>query len=453
MFPSVQLKRSTLLRLSKILSLSSVTSRGKAQELIKNGKVKVNNQVVRQNVVVDINSAIELEGKPILVDVTTKLWGIYKPKHVFCSSERNYEYEERRDVEKRDVQMRVVEKRDVQMRDVQMRDVQMRDVEKRDGEMKDWEMRAGEMKDHSHRLVTARGSPQKGSYSTTQLASGDLRKEFPLEGRKQIGRGGRRSDLYQGHAGEVAERFRQLSWKGDIVRHRSEVGKKQDEVGKQDEVERPARSEPQRLNTNLFDFIRKKNKAYETKNKVSNDIPEHLIVVNSLSASSEGLVLLTNDGDFARNLKDTENNIVTTYIVKVKEELTNEKIKLIEKGCHVGDLHIRPLSVHVIKPHSTSPKWIKITLVEKSHTHLDLLFSKYSLTIRKCKRFSFGPYKASDLLEHFLTPLKIHSTLSAMVPKYSTKLILAQPTGNVLTDEHDKLVLVKDYLKNSAIRG
>ncbi|ANQ11199.1 Uncharacterized protein PCOAH_00053990 [Plasmodium coatneyi] len=400
MFPSVQLKRSTLLRLSKILSLSAVTSRGKAQELIKNGKVKVNNQVVRQNVAVDINSVIELDGKPILVDVTTKLWGIYKPKHVFCSSERNYEYEEKRE----------------------------------------------SLKDHPPQgVVAGRRLPQKGSYSLTQLPPGDMRKSFLLKGREQISEVGR-SDPYQEHSIQVSERLRQLNWKGDIVRHPPEVEKKPDEL------ERSSQSVPQKLNTNLFDFIRKKNKAYETKNDVSNDIPEHLIVVNSLSASSEGLVLLTNDGDFAKNLKDTENNIVTTYIVKVKEELTNEKIKLIEKGCNVGDIHIRPLEVHLIKPHCSSPKWIKLTYVEKSHTHLDLLFSKYGLTIRKCKRFSFGPYKASDLSVHFLTPLKIHSTLSPFVPKYPPKLILAQPAGNVLTDESDRCVLVKDYLKNSVIR-
>lgn len=401
MFPSVQLKRSTLLRLSKILSLSAVTSRGKAQELIKNGKVKVNNQVVRQNVVVDINSAIELDGKPILVDITTKLWGIYKPKHVFCSSETNYEYEEKKQALKIDP---------------------------------------------PHELVQCGRLPEKGSYSTTQLEPGDMRKTFLPEGRGHIVQA-RRSDHYQGYSGKVDERLRMLNWKEDIVRYPPEVRRNPDEL------EKPSRSEPQKLNTNLFDFIRKKNKAYETKNNIANDIPEHLIVVNSLSASSEGLVLLTNDGDFARNLKDIENNIITSYIVKVKEELTNEKIKLIEKGCNVGDVHIRPLDVHVIKQHSSSPKWIKLTYVEKSHTYLNLLFSKYGLTIRKCKRFSFGPYKASDLSENFLTPIKIHSTLSHLIPKYPPKLILAQPTGNVLTDECDKFVLVKDYLKNSVIRG
>ncbi|KJP88056.1 hypothetical protein AK88_02331 [Plasmodium fragile] len=399
---------SQLLRLSKILSMSAVTSRGKAQELIKNGKVKVNNQVVRQNVVVDINSFIELEGKPVLVDVTTKLWGIYKPKHVFCSSERNYVYEEKK--------------------------------------------RAEVLKDDAHNgLVTGRRLLPKGSYSTAQLAPGDRRKGFLLTGREHISEVGR-SDSYEGHSGEVAQTLRQLKWTRDIVVKRpassSEVGTKQDEL------EKFSQSAPQKLNTNLFDYLRKMNKTYETKNNnITNDIPEHLIVVNSLSASSEGLVLLTNDGDLARNLKDIQNNIVTTYIVKVKEELTNEKIKLIEKGCRVGDVHIQPLEVHVIKPHCSSPKWIKITYVEKSHTHLDVLFCKYGLTVRKCKRFSFGPYKVSDLSMNFLTPLKIHSTLSDLVPKYPPKLILAQPTGNVLTDEHNRFVLVKDYLKNSVIRG
>ncbi|GAW83661.1 hypothetical protein, conserved [Plasmodium gonderi] len=393
MFPSVQLKKSIFLRLSKILSLSSVTSRSKAQELIKSGKVKVNNQAVNQNVSIDINSTIEIDGKRIHVDITTKLWGIYKPRHVFCSSDWNYQYEEEKENSQNNKHELRLEKRMFQM-------------EKYNNE------------------VTFR-------HSDKNIFFLGERKEINIE-----------SDLKKQY------------FKKKKKKEHYEI-KKSDQSNEVVSVLRPEVTKEiihSKLNMNIFDFIQKKNKAYETKNKVSNELPKHLIVVNSLSTSNEGLVLLTNDGDFAKSLKDVNNNILTTYIIKVQEELTEEKIKLIKKGCFIENFHIEPLSVHVIKQSSLLPKWLKFTYVEKSHTHLDILFSKYNLTIRKCKRFSFGPYRSSDLSEHFLTPLKIHSTLSPLIPKYTPQLVLSNPSGNIQTDVDKKFVYVKDYLKNSIIQ-
>lgn len=57
--------------------------------------LQVNNQVVNQNVFIDVNSKIQVKDKPIQVDICTKLWGIYKPKHIFCNTEKDYTYEEK----------------------------------------------------------------------------------------------------------------------------------------------------------------------------------------------------------------------------------------------------------------------------------------------------------------------------------------------------------------------
>ncbi|SBT49258.1 RNA pseudouridylate synthase, putative [Plasmodium ovale wallikeri] len=200
---------------------------------------------------------------------------------------------------------------------------------------------------------------------------------------------------------------------------------------------------PQRrivLSASLFDFIRRRNKTQgktQDKTQEGNNVPEHLIMVNSLSTSSEGIVLLTNDGDFAEKLRDINNNILTTYLIKVQEELSYEKFKMLKKGCLFGDVHIRPLDVHIVK-RNLPCKWLQLTYVEKSHTYLEMLFSKYNLSIKKCKRFSFGPYKSSDLANHFLMPLKIHSTIKHLVPKLTPKLTLSQPKGNIVMDSSSK---------------
>lgn len=180
---------------------------------------------------------------------------------------------------------------------------------------------------------------------------------------------------------------------------------------------------------------------YEKKNHVTNYIPEHLIIINSLNSGSEGLLLLTNDGDFAKNLKDIQNNILTTYLIKVQEDLCIDKIKLLRKGCFINNQHIYPVNIEIIKSKHTS-KWIKFTYVEKSHNYLLYLFSKYNITIRKCKRFSFGPYKYTDINTQFLMPLKIHSTINHFITTHNSKLILSHPKGNITKQQKSKQILI-----------
>ncbi|KAI4834996.1 RNA pseudouridylate synthase [Plasmodium brasilianum] len=395
MFPSVQLKKT----LSKILSLSSVTSRSKAQELIKSGKIKVNNQVIKQNVAVDVNSTIVIDGKKINVDITTKLWGVYKPKHVFCSTDKNYEYEEKR-IFYNDYKRVLAENYKLQL-------------------------------------------PYKGDMEGAKKIQRKLLTSMELTGSSSTDQ--KTLTIKQSIMGELGKKRNNV--RGIVNDGKSDIRDK-NEFFKNNRIITRNNS---KLNMNLFDFIKKKNILYESKNNVINFIPEHLIIVNSLNSLSEGIVLLTNDGDFANNLKHVNNNILTTYLIKTQEQLTDEKIKLLQKGCYVEHVHIRPLHVQVIKSGLVS-KWIKLTYVEKSHTDIDKLFAKYNITIRKCKRFSFGPYRSSDLTQNFIMPLKIHSTIVHLIPKYNSKLTLCQPPGNMVTDTDDKFVYVQNYLKDSIVR-
>ncbi|CDU20802.1 RNA pseudouridylate synthase, putative [Plasmodium yoelii] len=396
MFPSVQLKKTIFLRLSKILSLSSVVSRNKAQELIRSGNVKVDNQIVKQNTVIDVNSKIEVNGCEINVDITTKLWGIYKPKHVFCNTDQNYIYEEKKLI-----------------------NPQKKDILLNDGNDK-----LQISSEHTKKI----------------LGENNMMNNKTLIYKSDFYNNNKMSRNYNNNIIDQNIHF------PNYTETKMNKRKIQD-----NEKKITLSTNTSKLNVNLFDFIKKKNILYEEKNKIENYIPEHLIIVNSLDSDMEGIILLTNDGDFANKLKDINNNILTTYLIKTQEELTNEKIELLRKGCTIGDIIIRPLELKIIKPNFLY-KWLKLTYVEKSQTHLNLLFSKYNMTIRKCKRYSFGPYKSSDLSGNFLTPLKIHSTINHLIPRYEYKLTLSHPTGNILMDSHQKCIKIKDYLNDSVIR-
>ncbi|SOV79363.1 RNA pseudouridylate synthase,putative [Plasmodium sp. gorilla clade G3] len=404
MFPSVQLKKTILLRLSKILSLSSVTSRSKAQELIKRGDIKVNDQVINQNVFIDVNSKIEVKDKPIKVDICTKLWGIYKPMHIFCNTEKDYIYEEKIHFNKMMEEKKLLgTHNNNNNNNNNLLGVNNKNLNK----------------EENYKILLS-NKIKHINKDNNILSVNSYKYNYLIEKEKKKNK-------------ERNYIFSELTKESSSCKHKNIITYN-------------------KLNMNIYDYIKKQNILYEKKNHIRNYIPEHLIIINSLNSSSEGLLLLTNDGDFANNLKDIQNNILTTYLIKVQEDLCLDKIKLLSKGCIINNQYIYPINIETIKSKHTS-KWIKFTYVEKSQNYLFYLFSKYNITIRKCKRFSFGPYKYTDINTQFLMPLKIHSTFNPFITTHNSKLILSHPKGNMMKQQNqNKFLYINEYLKNSIVQ-
>ncbi|SOV16442.1 RNA pseudouridylate synthase, putative [Plasmodium gaboni] len=410
MFPSVQLKKTILLRLSKILSLSSVTSRSKAQELIKNGDIKVNDQVINKNVLIDVNSKIQVKDKTIKVDISTKLWGIYKPKNIFCNTEKDYIYEEKIHFNKMIEEKKLIDTHNNNNNNNENNNENNNVLGVYNKYLNEEE---------NYKVLSSCNKMKHINSDNNLLSINSYKYNNLIEKRKK----NKEKNVFVSELRKIPSTCKNTN----IITYN-------------------------KLNMNIYDYIKKQNMLYEKKNQITNYIPEHLIIINSLNSSSEGLLLLTNDGDFANNLKDIKNNILTTYLIKVQENLCIDQIKLLNKGCIINNQHIYPINIDIIKSKHTS-KWIKFTYVEKSHNDLHYLFSKYNITIRKCKRFSFGPYKYSDINTQFLMPLKIHSTFHSFITTHKSKLILSHPKGNIIKQKNqNKFLFINDYLKNSLVQ-
>lgn len=455
MFPSVQLKKTVLLRLSKILSLSSVTSRNKAQKLIKSGRVKVNKQVIDQNVLVDVKSDIELDGIPIQVNLKTYLWGIYKPKHVFCNTEQNYQYEEKKGIIKKEhgtvygygngyengngnQNERINERMYKELpKEKFLLNINSVDLTKN--------------KEQGKKINEKYSIDCPINYST-KYSIENTQERLPKRLQKQLQE--RFQEKYQESPHEISE----IKQEKQLVVKLHSLNQKKIEMeffqNKNNINDVMKKETYKKWNMNIFDYIRKKNIVYEEKHKTSNFIPDHLITINSLDATSEGLVLFTNDGDFANNLKNVENKILTCYLLKIQGDLNSEKLQLLKKGSKIDNTFVKPINIQIIKS-NFSNNWIKFTYVEKSKIYINKLFEKFQLSIKKCKRISFGPYKASDLSTDFFMPLKIHSIFTPFIPTYKEQWILTQPKGNIQTDSTEKgqpkFLYVKDYIKNSLL--
>ncbi len=73
--------------------------------------------------------------------------------------------------------------------------------------------------------------------------------------------------------------------------------------------------------------------------------PEYIFPVGRLDKPSQGLILMTNDGDLANGILEADNNKEKEYIVTVDKEFDDEFIEGMSKGVDIGDAITRPCKV------------------------------------------------------------------------------------------------------------
>ncbi len=92
-------------------------------------------------------------------------------------------------------------------------------------------------------------------------------------------------------------------------------------------------------------------------------ISERVFPVGRLDYDSEGLLLLTNDGDFAQKLQHPRFNIPKTYEVKIEGILKDRDLQSLIKGTRLEDGNFKPDHVQLLKrgPKNT---WLALTISE-----------------------------------------------------------------------------------------
>ena len=93
------------------------------------------------------------------------------------------------------------------------------------------------------------------------------------------------------------------------------------------------------------------------------DVAERVFPVGRLDYDSEGLLLLTNDGNFSQRIQHPRFRIPKVYSVKIEGNLTNREMKSISKGVMLDDGMFKPEYCSVLKTNSKSC-WITVTITE-----------------------------------------------------------------------------------------
>jgi 23S rRNA pseudouridine2605 synthase len=140
--------------------------------------------------------------------------------------------------------------------------------------------------------------------------------------------------------------------------------------------------------------------------------------VGRLDYLSEGLLLLTNDGDLVQKLTHASSHVPKTYLVKVSGKPTREEIEKLRSGMFLpeenrplktqegGELKRRaqavrtaPVQIKLVRD-SANP-WYEITLIEGRNRQIRRMFEQVEHHVEKIKRVRYGPLQLDVEPGHF----------------------------------------------------
>ena len=119
---------------------------------------------------------------------------------------------------------------------------------------------------------------------------------------------------------------------------------------------------------------------------------ERLYNVGRLDMYSKGMILFTNDGDFAAKLSHPSSQIEKEYIVETSQDVTEETAKLLEKGVRVDNVFYKCVRCDVLKPRK-----IRIVLIEGKNREIRKMLESQNIGTRSLVRVRIGNVNLDDL--------------------------------------------------------
>jgi 23S rRNA pseudouridine2605 synthase len=125
-----------------------------------------------------------------------------------------------------------------------------------------------------------------------------------------------------------------------------------------------------------------------------------LISVGRLDLNSEGLLLLTNDGELARRLELPSSGLKRRYRARARGRVDPAALAKLKDGITVAGVHYGPIEARLEPGHDDAAganHWIVLSLAEGKNREVRKVLEAIGLTVNRLVRVSYGPYELGDL--------------------------------------------------------
>ena len=137
-------------------------------------------------------------------------------------------------------------------------------------------------------------------------------------------------------------------------------------------------------------------KGRETVLSLVKDVGERVYPVGRLDMYSEGLLILTNDGELTNRLTHPKNNMPKSYSVIIKGEISPDALHKLNSPMEIDGYKLKPVKVRVISTKNGNTNTV-FTLNEGRNRQIRKMCEQCSLTIMRLTRISIGMLKLGEL--------------------------------------------------------
>ena len=139
----------------------------------------------------------------------------------------------------------------------------------------------------------------------------------------------------------------------------------------------------------------------EGRKTVFDNLPQGLprvISIGRLDLNSEGLLLLTNDGAFARAMEHPSTGWVRRYRVRIHGRMTPEIVKKLADGVCIEGVRYAGAQVVIDKEQGTNC-WLTVSLKEGKNREIRRLMEFFGFQVTRLIRIAYGPFQLGSLAE------------------------------------------------------
>jgi len=150
---------------------------------------------------------------------------------------------------------------------------------------------------------------------------------------------------------------------------------------------------------------------------VRSEVRERVFPVGRLDYHSEGLLILTNDGEFADRVTHPRYGVVREYLAKIRGDLTDEELRRLLRGTRIEGQVVKPLSARRERgARDGSSTWWRVEIAEGRTHEVRELFFRAGHHVQRLKRVGIGPLREPLLKPgqfRELEPREVRSLLAA----------------------------------------
>ena len=150
------------------------------------------------------------------------------------------------------------------------------------------------------------------------------------------------------------------------------------------------------------------------------ELPKHLprvMTIGRLDLTTEGLLLLTNDGELARALELPRNAFTRKYRARAHGRITQDILDTLKEGVTVDGMEFAPIHAELERQTGTN-SWIRVELSEGKKREVRRALETLGLQVNRLIRTDYGPFELADL-----TPGAVEEVSTAVIRRELGHLI------------------------------